>query len=97
MARELLTKEALAEAVAGLDGWTVRDGKLHKEYVFSDFVEAFGFVAAAEVCGDGISDRREWCNVYQTVCVVLSMHDLGGISTWDVKLAGEFDAVAGRG
>ena len=97
MARELLTKEALAEAVAGLDGWTVRDGKLHKEYVFSDFVEAFGFRAAAALCAERMNHHPEWFNVYKTVRVDLSTHDLGGISTWDVKLAGEFDAVAGRG
>ena len=97
MARELLTKEALAEAVAALDGWTVEDGKLHKEYVFNDFVEAFGFMAAAALCAERMNHHPEWFNVYKTVRVDLSTHDLGGISTWDVKLAREFDAVAARG
>ena len=45
--RSLLSGEELDAAVAGLDGWTVEDGKLHKEYVFSDFVTAFAFMTAA--------------------------------------------------
>ena len=49
MTRALLEGEALDQAVAELDGWTVRDGKLHKEYVFADFVEAFAFMSGAAV------------------------------------------------
>ncbi len=34
---EPLTEAALEAELQGLDGWTVEDGKLHKEYVFRDF------------------------------------------------------------
>lgn len=95
MARKLLSRDALDEAVAGLDGWTVQDGKLHKEYVFADFVEAFAFMTAAALCAERKNHHPEWFNVYKTVRVDLSTHDLGGISTWDVELAREFDAAAG--
>lgn len=94
-ARELLTEDALAEALAGLDGWTVKDGKLHKEYVFADFVEAFTFMAGAALCAERKNHHPEWFNVYRTVRVDLSTHDLGGVTTWDVELAREFDAIAG--
>ena len=93
--RELLTAEALAEAMADLDGWSVRDGKLHREYVFASFVEAFAFMTAAALCAERKNHHPEWYNVYRTVRVDLSTHDAGGITLWDVELAKEFDVAAG--
>ena len=92
--RALLAGDALDEAVAALDGWEVRDGKLHKEYGFGDFVEAFRFMAAAALCAERKNHHPEWFNVYGTVRVDLSTHDAGGITTWDIELAEEFDRVA---
>lgn len=94
MARELLEGDALDEAVASLDGWTVKAGKLHKEYVFADFVEAFSFMSGAALCAERKNHHPEWFNVYRTVRVDLATHDLDGITTWDVELAREFDAIA---
>jgi 4a-hydroxytetrahydrobiopterin dehydratase len=94
MARELLAEDTLTDALADLDGWTVEQGKLHKEYVFEDFVQAFAFMTAAALCAERKNHHPEWHNVYRTVRVDLSTHDLGGISTWDVELAREFDALA---
>jgi 4a-hydroxytetrahydrobiopterin dehydratase len=94
--RALLSGEALSEAVAALDGWHVQDGKLHKEYVFTDFVEAFAFMSGAALCAERKNHHPEWFNVYRTVSVDLSTHDAGGITTWDVELAKDFDAVARR-
>jgi len=96
MARELLTGDALQEAVDGLEGWLVQDGKLHKEYVFADFVEAFAFMSGAALCAERKNHHPEWFNVYRTVRVDLSTHDAGGITTWDIELAGEFDGLAAR-
>lgn len=93
--RKRLGPEELDEAVSGLDGWSVKDGKLHKEYEFEDFVQAFGFMAAAALCAERKNHHPEWFNVYRTVRVDLSTHDVGGITGWDVELAREFDAVAG--
>lgn len=92
--RELLTGDALAGAVAGLDGWSVADGKLHKAYVFPDFVAAFGFMAAAALCAERRNHHPEWHNVYNRVTVDLSTHDAGGITGFDVELARDFDRVA---
>jgi len=94
--RALLTGGALEEAVAALDGWSVQEGKLHKEYVFADFVQAFAFMSGAALCSERKNHHPEWFNVYRTVRVDLATHDAGGITAWDVELAMEFDAVAGR-
>ena len=42
-----LSDEQIQTALQDLEGWAVVDGKLHKEFQFSDFNEAFGFMARA--------------------------------------------------
>ena len=92
---EKLEGDALAAAVAELDGWTVEDGKLHKEYEFDDFVAAFAFMSGAALCAERKNHHPEWLNVYNTVRVDLSTHDVGGITELDVELAQEMDELAG--
>jgi len=93
--RKLLDDPAIADALESLNGWTVENGKLHKEYVFADFVEAFAFMTGAALCAERKNHHPEWFNVYKTVRVDLATHDAGGITSWDVELARDFDAVAG--
>lgn len=94
--QKLLAGAELEAAVESLDGWLVVDAKLHKEYVFRDFVEAFAFMTAAALCAERKNHHPEWFNVYGTVRVDLTTHDAGGITLWDVELAQEFDAAARR-
>ena len=94
--RTPLSGSALAEAVKSLDGWSVVEGKLHKELVFTDFVQAFGFMASAALCAERRNHHPDWSNVYNRVRVALSTHDVGGITMFDIELARDFDEIAGR-
>jgi 4a-hydroxytetrahydrobiopterin dehydratase len=82
-----LSETELASALAGLSGWQVVDGKLHREYKFSDFIHAFGFMATSALAIEKMDHHPEWSNVYNRVTVDLTTHDAGGISTQDVALA----------
>ena len=44
-----LSDEQIQTALQDLEGWSVIDGKLHKEFQFTDFNEAFGFMARASM------------------------------------------------
>ena len=91
-----LTHEEVELALDRLPGWGVVEGKLHREYRFRDFVEAWGFMARAALVVQQMDHHPEWFNVYGTVRVDLVTHDAGGISRRDVELAGKLDALAGR-
>jgi 4a-hydroxytetrahydrobiopterin dehydratase len=89
-----LTESELQSALAGLKGWTISNGKLHREYKFADFVHAFGFMATAAVAIEKMNHHPEWFNVWNKVVVDLTTHDSGGITAKDVKLAELLDGFA---
>ena len=89
-----LTDSELRNALAGLTGWSVAQGKLHKEYQFADFIHAFGFMATAALAIEKMNHHPEWFNVYNRVRVDLATHDAQGITSKDVELAKLLDATA---
>ena len=84
----------LKEALSGLTGWSVVQGKLHKEYKFADFIHAFGFMATAALAIEKMEHHPEWLNVYNRVTVDLTTHDAKGITSKDINLAKLLDATA---
>ncbi len=95
MKRTPLSAVELARAVAALPGWSVVDGKLHREFRFRDFVRAFGFMSAAALVAEARNHHPEWSNVYGRVVVDLTTHDAGGITEADVELARTMNELAG--
>jgi 4a-hydroxytetrahydrobiopterin dehydratase len=91
-----LTASDLEAALPTLPGWTVVNEKLHKEYLFKDFIHAFGFMAAASLAIEKADHHPEWFNVYNRIRVDLTTHDAGGISQKDLDLAAVLDSFASR-
>jgi 4a-hydroxytetrahydrobiopterin dehydratase len=87
MARQRLSDQEIASALEGLKGWSVSEGKLHREYKFPSFSLAFGFMAAAAPGIEKKDHHPEWSNVYNRVTVDLTTHDAGGITLNDIELA----------
>jgi 4a-hydroxytetrahydrobiopterin dehydratase len=81
------TKQEIQEALAELSSWTIVDGKLHREYRFRDFVQAFGFMAQVALLAERAAHHPEWFNVYNRVVVDLTTHDARGITQKDFDLA----------
>lgn len=92
---EPLDTAAISAALETLDGWSIEDGKLHKTYVFADFVQAFAFMTGAALCAERADHHPEWSNVFKTVHIDLTTHESGGITQRDLDLAAAFERVAG--
>ncbi len=77
-------------------GWAMVEGRdaIRKTFVFKDFVEAFGWMARAAIWAEKWDHHPEWSNVYKTVEVTLTTHDVGGLSALDAKLARKLDRLA---
>ena len=91
-----LSDAEIAAALATLAGWSIKDGKLHREYKFPDFIHAFGFMATSAIAIEKMNHHPEWFNVWNKVTVDLTTHDSGGISAKDVELAKMLDGLAAR-
>ncbi len=95
MAVKKLTDSEIKEQLTGLSGWTIENGKLHKQFQFTSFIEAFGFMTRVALVAESMNHHPEWFNVYNRVTIDLTTHDAGGISTLDFQLAKQADALAG--
>jgi len=87
---------AITAALATLPQWTLVSGKLHREYAFAGFVEAFGFMCSVALMAESMNHHPEWFNVYRTVKVDLNTHDAGGITELDFTLAAKMEALAAK-
>lgn len=95
MSRRKLSREEIDTELANLPGWSVKEGKLHKQYKFESFAQALGWMVSAGVHADKMDHHPEWTNVYNRVTVSLVTHDLdNSISTWDVELAKQMERLA---
>lgn len=90
------TEQDIQTAIDELGSWTVDGGKLHREYRFGDFVQAFGFMTQAALLAERVDHHPEWFNVYNRVVVDLTTHEAGGITDRDIELARGMEALAGR-
>ena len=91
-----LSAEELDAAVRGLPGWSVTDGKLHREFKFADFPHAIGFFATAAPSIEKMNHHPEWANVYNRITVDLVTHDAQGITDADLRLAQLLEKIAER-
>ena len=89
-----LAEAEVRSALSSLPGWSVQAGKLHREYRFAGFVEAFGFMTSAALVAESMNHHPEWFNVYHTVRIDLTTHDAGGITTRDLELARRMESLA---
>ena len=95
MAAAKLTPQELEAGLAELQGWTVVNGKLHREYKFPDFSHAFGFMAAAATGIERMNHHPEWFNVWNKVVIDLNTHSVQGISNLDFQLAEKINEIFG--
>jgi 4a-hydroxytetrahydrobiopterin dehydratase len=82
-----LSESDVGEELKKLEGWDVKNDKLHKEFQFDNFNQAFGFMTRAAMEIEKMNHHPEWFNVYNRITVDLTTHEAGGITNNDVNLA----------
>ena len=78
------------------NGWIFKNERaaISKTYKFKSFNEAFAFMTGVSLYAEKLNHHPEWFNVYSRVDVVLTTHDLGGLSELDIKLAKHMDSLS---
>ncbi|OWY67364.1 4a-hydroxytetrahydrobiopterin dehydratase [cyanobacterium TDX16] len=94
MSNSQLSEAELKKALGELSGWSIEAEKLHRQYQFKSFVEAFGFMSSLALVAESMGHHPEWFNVYNRVTIDLTTHDAGGITAKDVELARKANQLA---
>ncbi len=95
----MVTKSTSDEIQNFLDAnpsWELVNEKLKKTFVFKNFIEAFGFMTQAAIISEKTNHHPEWFNVYKTVVVDLTTHEVDGISQRDFDLANAMDKISNQ-
>ena len=85
------------ETLKDLPLWRASTGDrpaIERTLKFKDFNAAFGFMTRVALMADKMDHHPEWSNVYNTVEVLLTTHDAGGVTGLDVKMASFIDEAA---
>jgi len=94
---EQLNESERATALDELGDWDFDEARdaLTRRFIFRDFSEAFGFMTRVALLSEQQDHHPEWSNVWNRVDILLTTHDVGGLSVRDVKLAKAIDALIG--
>lgn len=92
----ILAGEKRRQALQELRGWVEAEERdaIRKTFHFSDFSEAFGFMARVALIAERADHHPEWLNIYNRVEIVLTTHDAGGVTGRDIAFAQAVDAIA---
>jgi len=89
--RQKMTGKEIEQRLLALSGWSVANGKLHKEFRFTDFAHAFAFMTGGALIAERMNHHPEWSNIYNKVIVDLTTHDAGGITGFDMEFAARLE------
>jgi len=84
-----LNTEEILGLYSKLLGWQLSQDKssITKTFLFENFIEAFSWMTSISYMAEEISHHPEWKNVYNRVEVLLSTHDVKGLTKKDFFLA----------
>lgn len=89
----LLDDKEIRAALAVLQGWRREDDHLVRDFSFDGFREAIAFLVRVADAAEAANHHPELTNVYSSVTVRLTSHDVAGITRRDVDLAHAVTAV----
>lgn len=91
---ERLSSDEVESRVAQLDGWSVVDGMLTKEFTFDTYASGVVFASAVGHTADRLNHHPDMHVGYGKVRVSVLTHDAGGLTSYDFELAGRVEAIA---
>ena len=92
-ADEVQVQLELLNAQSHPEAWRLEQGCISKTIVLKHFVEAFGVMAQVALVAEKMNHHPEWRNVYRTLDIHLTTHDVGGLSELDFALAQQIDRI----
>ena len=93
MPAKKLSEAEITALLPKAKGWSVVNGKLHREFACKDFVAAFGSMTRVALVAEAMNHHPEWFNVWNRVVIDLNTHSVKGISDYDFVLAEKINEI----
>ncbi|MEX0934732.1 MAG: 4a-hydroxytetrahydrobiopterin dehydratase [Candidatus Paceibacterota bacterium] len=92
-----LTNEEIQEEVKELSGWIAdtETSLLQKEFEFENFSDAMVFVNRVAEIAEEENHHPDICVSYNSVVLMLTTHDAGGLTQRDFYVAGRIEELGG--
>jgi 4a-hydroxytetrahydrobiopterin dehydratase len=87
MASERLDMQHITRELETLEGWSIDDGKLYREYCFENFAQTRAFIERLCDAADELNHHPEVWFTYAKAIVQIITHDAGGLTEKDFALA----------
>jgi 4a-hydroxytetrahydrobiopterin dehydratase len=88
---EPLADAQIQSALAALNGWEVRDGRLRRRFTFRTFLRAVAFVNSVAYLSEGAGHHPDITINYNKVTIRLITHAVDALTERDFALAREID------
>ena len=89
----MLSDDHIQQQLNQLPGWSLNQGKLHKQFEFKDFSQAFAFMTGVALKAEKMDHHPDWSNCYNSVTIDLFTHSEKGLTPLDFKLAAAIEAI----
>jgi 4a-hydroxytetrahydrobiopterin dehydratase len=89
-----LDEPAARSLLAGIPGWELDGDLIRRTYAFPDFVHAMRFVDAVAAEAERVQHHPDILVRYSKVTLMLSTHDVGGLSRKDFDFAASADRLS---
>ena len=90
----MVCKLSNEEVLNKLNKWKLTEDNrsaIKRDFKFDDFKTAFSFMTKVALKAEEIGHHPEWYNVYNKINIVLTTHDVAGLSEKDIILANFLD------
>ena len=92
-----LSDDAVATELERIDGWTLDNDVIAKEFTFSGFSAAMAFVVEVAIAAEKANHHPDIDIRWNRVRLALTTHDAGGLTQQDIDLATVADGITGHG
>jgi len=86
---DALDPSTVEDRIDEVPGWAVVDGKLHREFAFANFSEAFAFMTRVALIAEKLDHHPDWSNSWNKVVIDVVSHQAGGITDGCFAFAGK--------
>jgi 4a-hydroxytetrahydrobiopterin dehydratase len=93
MPAKKLSEAEIKTLLSNTKGWSLVNGKLHREFTCDNFVTAFGNMTRVALVAEAMNHHPEWFNVWNKVVIDLNTHSVKGISDFDFVLAEKINEI----